>query len=40
LYRNAELVYLQEAKLIQKVPEQSELSIADLYIAIDDDISV
>ncbi|GFG32445.1 hypothetical protein Cfor_02543, partial [Coptotermes formosanus] len=30
----------KEAKLIQKVPEQSELVLEDLHIAIDDDISV
>jgi hypothetical protein len=39
-YRNTEHVYLQEAKLIQRVPEQSELALDDIYIAIDDDISM
>jgi len=35
-----ENVHLQEAKLIQKVPELSELALRDLSIAIDDGISV
>jgi len=39
-YRNTEHVYLQEAKLIQRVPVQSELALDDIYIAIDYDISI
>jgi hypothetical protein len=35
-----EHAHLQEAKLIEKITEQSELALDDLYIAIDDDISV
>jgi hypothetical protein len=38
-YINLEYVHLQEAKLINKVPEK-ELVLDDLHIAIDDDISV
>jgi hypothetical protein len=39
-YINVENVYLQEAKLIQKFPEQSELTLRNLHVAVDDDISV
>jgi hypothetical protein len=39
-YINLEYVPLQEAKLIHKVSEPSELVLDDLHIAIDDDISV
>jgi hypothetical protein len=39
-YRNAEHVYLQEAKLIQRVPEQSELALDDIYIPFDEDMSM
>jgi hypothetical protein len=39
-HRNAQHVYLQEAKQIQRVPEQSELALEDIYFAIDDDISM
>jgi hypothetical protein len=39
-YRNTEHVYLQEAKTIQIVPEQSELALDDIFFGIDDDISM
>jgi hypothetical protein len=32
-------VHLQEGKLFQKVPEESELAIGDMYIVIDNDIT-
>jgi hypothetical protein len=35
-----EYFHLQEGKVIQKIPEQSELELEDLHIAISDDISV
>jgi hypothetical protein len=39
-YINVENVHLQEAKEIQMFPGQSELALRDLYVAVDDDISV
>jgi len=32
-------VHLQEGKLFQKVPEQSDLALDDMYITIDNDLT-
>jgi hypothetical protein len=36
----AEIVNLQEAKLIRNVPEPSELALDDIHVSVDDDTSV
>jgi hypothetical protein len=35
-----EYFHLQKGNVIQKIPEQSELELEDLHIAINDDVSV